>query len=282
MSLPPTLRHVSKSRPCAICNKPDWCLYSVDESEAICCRIQSGHFHAALNGWVHIVGDPFDGSPRAFSSPWYSETPPPEMAVLAEKYRDELSEYDLHELSISLQISTNCLSVFGIGYSRRHKAFTFPMFNGLQQVCGIRLRDMAGRKWAVSGSKNGLFMPLHFDEPGNPVVVCEGPTDAAAMTDIGFDAVGRSCCRGEPELIRRLAMRFSRDFIIVSDTDKPGIDGAHALARVIAGDARSVRVIQPVEGKDAREWVTYGANRACVMYVADSVDPYTPKARRTA
>lgn len=273
MNLPDTLRRVSRSRPCAICKKPDWCAYSLDGTEAVCCRIQSEHYSAKLNGWIHRIGVTEPTGTRLMSEPWYAPSPPQEMARLHEKYQMELGDELLDRIANNLGVSEAALGSIGIGYSKRHKAFTFPMHDGAGRVCGIRLRNFKGEKWAVSGSRNGLFMPDMHD-PENPIVVCEGPTDTAAMIDIGFDAIGRSSCRGDTELVVSIAARHHRDFIIIADSDGPGRDGARELARALVAEARSVKVIQPLRGKDARQWVNHGATRKVVLSVAASVEPY--------
>ena len=54
------------------------------------------------------------------------------------------------------------------------------MFDSEGSTIGIRLRSMRGEKWAVSGSKGGLF----YDRSQQIVkekfaVIVEGPTDTA-------------------------------------------------------------------------------------------------------
>lgn len=43
-------RRVTKSRPCQICRKPDWCGYTTDEQTSICRRISSGSKGTSRNG----------------------------------------------------------------------------------------------------------------------------------------------------------------------------------------------------------------------------------------
>jgi hypothetical protein len=69
------------------------------------------------------------------------------------------------------------------------------MNDGKRSVIGIRLRNDLGRKWAVTGSRQGLFLP--GPHPGQTVLIVEGPTDAAAAVDLG---VQRDRQAGVPRL----------------------------------------------------------------------------------
>ena len=275
--IPPTLTRVAKSRPCVVCGKPNWCMAATDGTEAICCRVESDHPVPGLLGWRH----PMNGTPiataRVVYSQWKSPQASPEMARLTMKYTDALGEGQLEQHAKSLGVSEAALSMLACGWSRKHQAYTFPMRDHRQQIIGIRLRNYEGKKWAIDGSNNGLFM-AEFDDPMNPILVCEGPTDTAAMLDLGFDAIGRSSCRGEVEMLVQFAKSHSRDWVIVSDIDGPGVDGAAQLTAKLIPHVRSVRVIRPLRGKDAREWVCKGATRETVEAVIESVTPARRKA----
>jgi 5S rRNA maturation endonuclease (ribonuclease M5) len=132
-------------------------------------------------------------------------------------------------------------------------------------ACGIRLRRLDGSKWAVRGSRQGLFIAHHFPI-GNTLVVCEGPTDTAAMLMLGFDAVGRPSCSGGMALIVDLVHRHHfEDVVIMPDSDAPGQRGARYLAaRLVGYVPGGVRIVTPPL-KDAREWVRSGANRLDVL-----------------
>jgi len=142
------------------------------------------------------------------------------------------------------------------------------MFDAHRQMIGIRLRSSSGRKWAVRGSKAGLFWPDGVPaEMRSEIVICEGPTDAAAILDLGFDAIGRPSCSGGADLIAALLAEDSKDVIILADADGPGLSGAKRLAKDLLKVARSVRIIRPHRGKDARDWIASGVTHDQVATV---------------
>jgi DNA primase len=136
------------------------------------------------------------------------------------------------------------------------------MYDEEGRVPGIRLRYPDGRKLSVKGGKEGLFLPRDF-VPQSPVLIAEGPTDAAALLDLGIPSVvGRPSCTGGIKLLVALVQRRPAEVIIVADGDEPGRRGADNLAGVLAVYAKAVRVIRPPDGmKDAREWLRAGARR---------------------
>jgi DNA primase len=130
------------------------------------------------------------------------------------------------------------------------------MFRHERRLVGIRMRGTDGRKWAIKGSKQGLFIPK--DLPENKVLfICEGPTDTAAMLDLGFAAVGRPSCLGATDLIAEIANK--RHVIVVADGDTPGKDGASRLAYAIRNIAYKVGIVSPPgDYKDVRAWYRGG------------------------
>jgi len=148
--------------------------------------------------------------------------------------------------------------MLGAAWAVEYKAWAFPMRDGARRVIGIRLRADNGRKWAVPGSRNGLFWPLGIPgEENDLIVICEGPTDAAALLSVDLAAIGRPSCTGGVPLLKAALDRIGRrDVAILSDADVPGRQGARRLAQEIRHLARSVRIIEPLAGKDARAWIS--------------------------
>ena len=160
------------------------------------------------------------------------------------------------------------LEMFGLGWSEGHKSFTFPMYDHERNITGVRLRHVDGSKKSIRGSKEGVFLPpFDFEDP---ILVTEGPTDAAALTYAGFATLGRPSCMGGVEIVAKMAHR--RDIVVVSDKDSPGRRGADALARrLIVAGAKTIKVIEPTGlATDARDWVNKGATHEVIEMVIES------------
>jgi hypothetical protein len=98
-------------------------------------------------------------------------------------------------------------------------------------------------------------------------LIAEGPTDTAALLDLGFHAVGRPSCTGGIHLLVELVRKdLPEGVVIVADGDAAGRRGAESLAAVLLAHAASVRIIAPPSGvKDARQWKRRGATSADVQ-----------------
>lgn len=232
---------VKKSEPCPICGKDSWCEVSADGAVALCMRVSNDRpkqFKDGSVGFVHRLTD----EPRKPFIPRRHEEPKPVinaeamMKAWAAKTRPEW----LYALAEELGVRTSALMELRAAWAAEHSAWAFPMRDGQGRMVGIRLRNQKGEKWAVKGSKQGLFLP--FCIPQKQVVLVEGPTDAAAGLSIGLFCVGRPSCSGGLfdilEMVKRLGIR---EAVIVADNDpyktrpdgskyNPGLDGAESLA----------------------------------------------------
>lgn len=199
----------------------------------------------------------------------------------------------LVEFAASLGLSAVALTAVGAAWAAPHSAWAFPMCDGHGNVVGIRLRN-EHCKFAVRGSRQGIFLCTcerfapavaqavanQASESSQPtdsgrlsavvsangsqsrtLFVCEGPTDTAAAVELGLFAVGRpNCCCGGSEIkiyARRLAVAR---VVIVSDNDKPGLDGA----KKVGGELKLPFAIYVPPAKDLREFVRLGGTRAMI------------------
>jgi hypothetical protein len=262
-------QRVSKARPCPICGRPDWCLYlgpASDPEVVICPRVESSK-RAGEAGWLHVLRDERNRGTRTTRTRHVTLRPQvaggPEEAdlgKLAKVYADALPSPSLRLalLARRLGVSEDSLRRLGVGWSAQHWAWTFPMKDAAGEVRGIRLRNTDGRKWAVRGGREGLFLPDGLDA-SRRLLVCEGPTDTAAALDMGCAAVGRPSCSGGVDLLLRLVRaRRPTEVVVVADGDLPGQRGARTLAAELAGYVPAVRVITP-PAKDLRAWLQSGA-----------------------
>jgi len=247
---------VTKSNPCPVCNHGDWCRVFAD-GWAECMRVPSGK-PAKSGGWMHRLGLLPPGPRRYVAS-----TPKPAVSSLnaTKLMREWLAATEataLAECASALGVATPSLVAVGAAWAAPHSAWAFPMCDGYGNVVGIRLRNERG-KFAVRGSKQGIF--LASVPAQKTLFVCEGPTDTAAAIDLGLFAVGRpNCCCGGPE-IKVYARRYQCSrVVVISDNDKPGLDGA----RKVGGELKLPFAIYVPPAKDVREFVRLGGTRAMI------------------
>jgi hypothetical protein len=258
---PEKMQRVTKSNPCPVCGKPDWCLVAKDGSAAICARIEDGSTKRCGDaGWLHVVG-PDTGQAKnvKFSINKFDNTnkPKPDFDRLARNYQERLSDRQLRWLGESLGIAPISLQRLGVGWDG--KAFSFPMYDENRKIIGIRRRFGDGKKFAVKGSYNGLFIPQGLSESG-PLFITEGPTDCAAALDLGFDAIGRPNCDSKVDITVRFAR--GRRITIIADNDAVGIAGAKKLSAKLIECCPEVKIIVPPPGiKDLRQWKQQGLSK---------------------
>ena len=255
---------VSKQQPCPICRKADWC--TVADGIACCMRVPSDR-KARNGGWIHRIGACPDARPL----------PPPQdrklmldcaayHAALRRRWNWRWND----GLAMDLGVEPDALELLQPAYDAANGAFAFPMRDGAGAVVGIRLRSRDGDKWAVGGSRDGLFYAPDLAQSGEPLVICEGPTDTAAALSLGLHAVGRPSCSGGADTLAVLCLRLAvRKVVMLADCDAPhrrpdgstwypGRDGAQAFARSLR---RMWCMVLP-PAKDVRAWLHVGATRA--------------------
>ncbi len=299
---------VSKREPCPVCGHTDWCVVSNDGGTAICFRTESDRPHDK-GGWVHVLKRTLPPPRRNFAP---VRRPRPQLIdmerVMQGFWREfgdpkDAGDYNaLWCLSEDLWLDSDALRRLTPGRSQFYKAWAFPMRDGDGKVVGVRLREYAGgRKWSVSGSKDGLFYDpeMAADEAvshgvrGREIVICEGATDCAAGYSIGLATVGRSSCNTGADHLKRLCERLHVSRVtIVTDNDRfkervtrtqggapvrtvwrPGIEGAERLAHDLG---RMYRLVTPPK-KDLREWLYAGLTAETFRTVADAQKWRMPK-----
>ena len=216
---------VTRQAPCAICGKHDWCTYT--EEAACCMRVESRH-PARNGGWVHFERLLRPPPPIAPHRP----APTIDPGMLIARWLTQTRPEDIRRLSGLLGVSEDSLRALEACWSIQHCAWAFPMRDGQGNIVGIRLRSEQGKKWAVTGSRQGVFVPAVL--PQDVALVCEGPTDTAAAVHLGFFAVGRPSCNTGGREIKTTFMRLGvRRFAMASDNDGPGRQGALRVAAEI-------------------------------------------------
>ena len=267
------MNRVNKANPCPICQKDSWCCY--DEQRCLCMRVESKSPYTLKSGeigWWHDLKDkpqkyvPKRKEPEVHRIDaegmmkwWFYNT--------KQSYTDSLAE--------DLGVSRQSLDTLRVAWSDQHKAFAFPMRDGMGRICGIRLRGDDGKKWSVTGSKSGIFLP--FCEPCNTVWICEGGTDAAALLSLGLFPIGRPSCSGGTDEINATIRRLKiHKTVIIADSDRDreiggkiynsGVDGALRLSERLV--CSNCVIALPV--KDSREFLRCGGTREMLEGMAAS------------
>lgn len=267
----PGFHRVSNREPCPVCKHGRWCLIGDDKVRVICPRTPSAQIFGDA-GYLHRL----DGSPLPTERIQFKRDDEIRLDCdsILRAYRLDTTTQRLERLSNLLGLSISALRRVGACWSDKYQAWAFPMRDAKGRAIGIRLRTEGGDKFAVRGSKQGLFIPDQLGTVG-PILICEGPTDTAALLDFGFDAIGRPSCSGAVSLTVDFLRQQKRDAVIFADADGPGLCGAEQLAQSIY---RPTKIIAPPRAKDARAWLNAGATRAAVSAVIASARYFRRKA----
>ena len=246
---------VSKTHPCQICKHGDWCRVFAD-GWVECMRVQSDK-PAKSGGWMHSQRELSPGrlTPRV---PQSAPTPTINATKLMRGWWTSTDDGQREGLARELGLSLASVVAVGAAWAPPHAAWAFPMCDGYGNVSGIRLRNEKG-KFAVRGSRQGIFLA---NAPAQKTLfVCEGPTDTAAAVELGLFAVGRpNCCCGGSEIKIYARQHAVSRVVIISDNDKPGLDGA----RKVGGELKLPFAVYVPPAKDVREFVRLGGTRAMI------------------
>lgn len=156
-----------------------------------------------------------------------------------------------------------------------NSTWAFPMRDHLRRMIGIRLRDDNGKKFAVKGSKQGLFIPQ--STPQATLFVTEGPTDCAALLSMGLYAVGKPAAMANPDEIVKFIHRWRiRRVVVIADNDRAGLSGAQKLVDVCP--VPCCELVLPA--KDAREFYRNGGTKEMIEnLLKNSVWRHKPDAK---
>ena len=211
--------------------------------------------------------------------------------TIAKRAHANITADRLRALADSLGVSADALRRLRVGWitaaelsevNTKCKAdgcYTFPMRDGTGHVVGIRLRTADGFKYAIQDCTQGLHVPADLAGEGKLYIV-EGPSDLAALLDMGFDGIGRPSNQGGDEYIIDHIQRHAYEAAtIITDNDTKAAAApttqraAEELASRLVPLVGAVRIIQPPKGfKDVRAWHNAGAG-------ADDVEARADQAR---
>ncbi len=253
------MRRVDREHKCPICNHDTWCL--LGRSCVICMRQVSPKVKNFKGGEVGYLHDYPDGSikRRRFQEPTREMPRINARKCLAEwkrAYPNNRLPFLAHDLGVSIRSLEELEFQLAGGYNN---AWAVPMKDGYGNAIGIRIRNLLGQKWAVTGSQAGIFAPIVI--PERRMFLAEGPTDTAAGLSMGLYTIGRpSCSGGVPHIVDHVKRSRVKEVVIVSDNDDPGIRGAQDLQRWLS--VPSCILILPT--KDLREAVKSGVDKSTI------------------
>jgi hypothetical protein len=253
-----TWTRVTREAPCPICSKPDWC--TVSETTACCMRIESDR-QMRNGGWAHRLGDQVRTLPPIKPR----ITPTINAGEIWARWLDGGERFAA--LARTLGLTTTGMGTYGWAWAPEHRAWAIPMIDGHGWPVGIRLRAEDGRKWAVRGSRQGLFCPMTIGPSSDTALICEGPTDALAAFQMGYWTIGRPSCLGCHDMVVQTIRKWKlRRVVIVADRDGPGRAGAQKLA----ADLRCWHKVVVPPAKDLRAWRADGAAAEDVRAIIDA------------
>lgn len=272
--------HATKDRPCVICQKPDWCCFG--DRAMKCMRIESAH-PSNDGGWYHFYTE--DNRALALPIVRRQERKPVgvtiDFAKMFRRWQNETTAQQFIGHSELLGINIDSLCCLGACYAREYRAWAWPMKNAQNVIVGARLRSVQGIKWAVTGSRQGVFIPSDRLLTSHKIAfVPEGPTDTAALLSIGLYAIGRPTALACHDVIKdALAALQIYSLVAVADNDdlkkknlgscewRPGIEAAVKLRQ--AAGIRSCLYIPPSPHKDVRSLIKAEGHRAKAIIEAD-------------
>lgn len=303
----------TRQNPCPICGHPTSnrlgvCKLSPDESVVLCFHVESGCMTrkdgskvAAKDsmGWMHSLKR--NTKPRTngekIKTRQDTHLTVSECRSYQAQFVKQLKPEQLSELAAALKVSTESLKAYGVGFDEFTECFSFPMQNGKKQPIGFHLRSIDGKKMAVKGSRNGIFIPSTYDcvEPdfmtdASPLLLLmpEGVSDSCACYDLGFRAVGRPSNVGGVEYIVELLEndppRMRQDVVVVGENDPvkwsadgipycPGREGCLRLADAIHKYCATIKIVRPPDSvKDIRQWLVSGGGSATIQSLIDQAE----------
>lgn len=243
---------VTRSNPCPICGRPDWCKIRDDGKMVCCMRVDSGRRSDYAGYLFEHDGQPLD-VPQ-------SDEPEVNADLVYEQIKRDHDPEKFAELCEGIGLMPASVLKIGGRYSPFYKALVFPTWSIGGRVTGLRTRYKWGAKRTLKWSKAGLFAHCLFQyDPNRPLVVVEGPTDTAASYQLGLQTVGRPGCEGYLNMVYEFALLCNGQVFVVGDDDKAGRRGADRLAEMLVNDCHLDAVAKVAPEGDLRKWVQGGA-----------------------
>lgn len=163
---------------------------------------------------------------------------------------------------LNIGIRNDTLQKFGMGWTE--DAFSFPMVSPTQEIIGMQVRFPDGRKMTIRGSTVGLFVPRPLEIKDRILLVAEGMSDTAVLTEMGYGAIGRYNCNSCVEEVGYFVNLHSDlidKVVVVSDRNPQEQHGAQETANEVRKYKPCI-VVVPQKSKDIREAYINGMTKS--------------------
>lgn len=271
---------------CGGCGKDNWCMVNELGTEFLCMRVQSPKSISMSDGSVGYIHKA-SGTPVEYKPEPRREKPMMDMDAVWRHMMGSTKDEWRRKLADSLGVSFESVMALGASWYPRKQVWAFPMRNGAGKIVGIRLRSDLGKKWALTGSSNGLFIPAD-DYTTETVYAAEGPTDCMAGYTMGLKIIGRfNNSGGLPDMLDFIKANKVRRMVLIADNDEvkidkktgarryPGTEGAEAMAANLP--IQSLVLTLPV--KDLRAFLQHGGTKQMLQSLEKSMTWRLPTSR---
>lgn len=202
-----------------------------------------------------------NGNSAPYIPPIRRKPEPPEPIIdfqsMWQRWMNDTDYQLIDGLAMGLGVEPESLQSLDVAWTG--SAWAFPMRDARDKMIGVRLRDPKGGKYAVKGSKQGLF--LSDRKPEGTLYLCEGPSDTAAGLSLGLSVVGRPSALGqEPMILEYLKLHSVRRLVLIVDNDRAGLAGAQKLQTMLR--VPSTTFYPPC--KDLRVFLSLGGDSSMI------------------
>lgn len=185
----------------------------------------------------------------------------PKWSKMHQLFLRTITSGQVEDLAHHLKVSAEALTALEVGWSADDQAWTFPEFNGGNEICGILRRFPDSRKLVVQGGKRGLSLPSGWRERQTTLYICEGQSDVAAALSKGINAIGRPGKTAGLRHLVQLCRNVAQAIVVVVDNDKND-DGrqVQAFVRQLSNQLqKEIGIFRPPQDfKDLRDFLTTG------------------------
>lgn len=279
---------VSKSHPCPICGKPDWCSATGPEGDpnaVVCMRVESNN-QRPNGGWLHRLRA---NATRGPSKPRQSSGNPASAATMPTIPKPKRREPPPFEQTIVID---------EVGKDHKHSGFwVYHDADGNEIGAAVRYDDPDGGKRVLPVSVNDKSrwvkkaMPeprplydLHILsklEAGSHVFVVEGEKCAEAVKSLGLVAT-TSSGGGKATAKTDWSPLAGMDVVVLRDNDEPGEAFRQDLLRLLQQleNPPAIRCLDlpglPEKG-DVVDWLAAGGTKEQLLALVAATEPWKPE-----